>query len=226
MFSRVWDSIGRRFRHTSSSFFLMAVIAIPVQEQAAWKQENYSKIPKNEVSFSQEGFLVRVDKSASPLLYPMLPVKKIVGFRVVGEFRNLPKFSNVEAQGQKGSDDYALRIGFVVPGANRLSGVKKFFAPAWLKNLYSAVPTTAGVDGVRFFNVTQSKKQLDLERTHPSSDLITEKFFALTVDGGKFDYSYDFKEPIEAAAIWVSIDGDDTKSKFDVLIRQLEIREK
>lgn len=226
MLKRAWDSIASRFRHSSASLFMMAIIAIPVQEQAAWKQEKYSKIPKNEVTFSKEGLFVRVNKSASPLIYPLLPAKKILGFRVTGEFRGLPKFSSTEAQGQRGSDDYALRVGFVVPGAKRLSGVKKFFAPVWLKNLYSTIPIDTGIDGVRFFNVTQSKKQLDQERTHPSSDLITERFFALAEDGGKFDYSYDFKEPIEAAAIWLSIDGDDTKSKFDVLIQRLEIREK
>jgi hypothetical protein len=221
------DAFQRTVRQVqSSSLALMAVIVIPLQNSGEWKQESYSKIQKNEVVFSTSGLLVKVNKSASPLFYPLLPTKKIGGFRVSGEFRGLPKFNASAVQGSKGADDFALRVGFVSPGANRLSGLKRFFAPAWIKNLYSAIPSDSGVEKVRFFNVTQTKALLGKSRLHPSSDLISEENFVMAERKGPFDYSYDFKEPIETAAIWISIDGDDTNSKYDVLISKLEILEK
>ena len=204
----------------------MAVIMIPLQNSGEWKQETYSKIPKNEVAFSTDGLLVKVDKSASPLIFPLQPVKNVERFRISGDFRGLPKISTSSIQGSKGEDDFALRIGFVIPGQNRLSGLKRFFAPAWITGIYSAIPSDSGIERVQFFNVTQSRTLLGRSRIHPSSELISEEFFALAERDGPFDYSYDFKEPIETAAIWISIDGDDTKSKFDVLIRQMEIRVK
>jgi len=208
-----------------SPFFLAAAIAIPLPDSTAWKQEKYSKIPQNEVSFSKEGMLVGVDASASPLMHPLWPAKKITGFRVVGEFKGLPTFPKVEGQGEVGFDDYALRVGFVIPGEKKLSGLKKIFAPKWVRNLYASVPAGAGIEGVKFFNVTQNKKQLGQVRVHPSSDLISETFFALVNSPGKFDHTFTFAEPIEAAAVWVSVDGDDTKSKFSALLARLELLE-
>ncbi len=205
----------------SRPLLVAAVIALPLQDTGAWKQEKYSKITPSQVSFSPEGMLVRVESSASPLVYPILPAKRISGFRVAGEFQGLPIIKG--AQGQKGFDDYALRIGFVIPGEKKLSGLQKLFAPAWVKNLYASVPAGAGIEGVRFFNVTQTKAQLGQKREHPKFELIREQFFAFTEADGKFDYALWLPEPFEAAAVWVSIDGDDTKSKFSVKLERLEL---
>lgn len=166
---------------------------------------------------------VRVDKSASPLIHALNSSRKVVGFHIKGEFRGLPSFPDVARQGEKGADDYALRIGFVIPGNKRLSGFKKLLAPQWIKSLYEKVPEGSGVDHIEFFNVTQSPRQLGLRRIHPLSDLIEENFFAQVSRAGTFDYEYTLKTPLEAAAIWISIDGDDTKSAFDVLISTLEL---
>ena len=202
---------------------LMAVLVVPTQRASPWEQEKYSHIPKNEVSFSEKGILIRVIHSASPLIFPLDSTKKVTGFRVRGEFRGLPNFSNVGLQGEKGADDYVLRVGFVIPGNKHLTGLKKLFAPAWVTNLYSKVPNGSGLDRIQFFNVTQNPLQLGRHRVHPLSDLIQENFFAVASKVGAFDYDYVFKQPLDTSAVWISVDGDDSKSVFDVAISSIEL---
>lgn len=210
-------------RRDRAKYAMFAALVVPVQSSQFWEQEKYSHIPPNKVSFSRDGILVQIDKSASPLIYALDSPRKVIGFHIRGEFRGLPKFQDVHRQGQKGFDDYALRVGFVVPGKKRLSGLKKMFAPAWVAHLYLKVPDSQGLSHIQFFNATQNQSQVGTERIHPSSELIHESFFAHIERDGKFDYAYTLPAPLDASALWISIDGDDTQSIFDVLISALEI---
>ncbi len=205
--------------------FLCAVFVIPTQNVDLWEKESYSGITANRIEISTRGILVHVRESASPLIFQMKSAKRISGFRISGEFEGLPKFKDAARQGEKGADDYALRLGFVVPGNKHLSGFEKLFAAGWVKRLYSKVPDGEGIDHIEFFNVTQNAAQVGRSRVHPLSNLIHETFFTHVATSGRFDYSYVLKEPVEVAAVWLSIDGDDTKSSFDVLIDKIELKE-
>jgi len=202
---------------------LFAALVIPTQGMEGWRIEKFSRIPGNEISATINGLLVRVKRSASPLIYPLKSAIKVRGFKVSGEFRGLPRFSDISKQGEKGADDYALRIGLIVPGEKRLSGVKKLLASQWVRHLYSQVPRGSGLDHIHFFNVTQNPSQVGKTREHPASDLMIEDFFALAEKKGPFTYEFTLKQPLEAVAVWISIDGDDTKSEYDVLISNLEL---
>jgi hypothetical protein len=203
---------------------LYGAVIMPVIDGSQWTIEKYSNIPANAVLYPKDGMLIKVDRSASPLIFRLTPPRKVTGFHIKGEFRGLPKFKDVKSQGEKGSDDYPLRIGFVIPGEKQLTGLKKILAPAWIKNLYSTAPPGSGVDHIEFFNVTQNQLQLGHHRIHPLSDLIRETFFSQVERAGIFDFDHRLTEAIEATAIWISIDGDDTKSTFDVLVRSLNLK--
>jgi len=205
------------------SNFVFAALVIPTGDLSLWKVESFSHSKRNEVSFSEKGLLIKVRSSAGPIFYPLKTKVKVRGFKVTGSFNGLPKFQDPIRQGEKGYDDFPLRIGLVVPGEKRLSRVKKMFASDWVKRIYDQIPNGTGLDHVQFFNVSQSRALLGKSRTHPSSDLLREEFFVLAEHSGPFEYDYQFKEPIEAIALWISVDGDDTKSDFDVLISGLSL---
>ena len=191
---------------------MFAALVIPTEKMDGWRMEKFSRIPSNEVSASKNGLLIRVRKSASPLIFPLQSAMQVTGFKISGEFLGLPKFSDVKQQGQKRSDDYALRVGIIVPGEKRLSGVKKVLASQWVRHLYSQVPVGSGLDHVHFFNVTQNPAQVGKSREHPASDLMQEDFFTSVEKAGPFSYEHTLREPLKAVAVWISIDGDDTKS--------------
>ena len=80
-----------------------------------------------------------------------------------------------------------------------------------------------GVDRIQFFNVTEQAQHLNYKREHPLSDLIREDYRWHL--GGKpdFDLAADFDSPLEVLALWLSSDGDDTKSKFSVDLNHLTL---
>lgn len=203
---------------------LMAVIALPTQVKDQWELETYSRIPVNDVNFAAEGIRIKVRKSASPLVYPLPQAGKISGFKITGEFFGLPQLADVSRQGDKGADDYALRLGLIVPGSKQLTGIRKLLAPAWVKNLYQKMPKGLGLEGVHFFNITQNPAQVNSSRVHPASELIREEFIALVSKTGPFQYEYRLKEAQTAVALWLAVDGDDTQSSYDVVISGLELK--
>ena len=202
---------------------VFAAILIPTQTPENWVQQFYSSIPKNEVDFSEHGMLVKVKNSASPIIFPFKEKARIEGFKISGEFMGLPKLADPSKQGDKGFDDFPLRIGFVVSGTNKLSGFQELVAKDWVRRLFSLAPEGEGVDKILFFNITQNVHRVGTKRLHPMSELIHETFIDSVTKKGHYNYSYTFKVPITVLAIWISIDGDDTKSTFDVLINSLEV---
>lgn len=200
-----------------------AVILIPLQSADKWQIDKYSRIAANEVKFSPAGLEVKVKESANPMMYPLPSQSKVSGFRIKGEFRGLPKFSDPGRQGEKGFDDFPLRIGLILPGEKTLGGIKKMFAPEWVKNLYSKIPEGLGLDHVHFYNITQNSSQVGKARVHPASDLIQEDFIDKVAAPGPFQFEYKLPKATEALALWLSIDGDDTRSEYSVLISQFEI---
>lgn len=208
-------------RFTSS--LLLSAMLIPTQNLEGWKHETYSRIPSNQVSISEKGLLVQIKKSASPLIYNLKSQKVVSAIQFSGDFLSLPRFSDLSRQGEKGADDFALRFGLIVPGDKKLSGVKKLFAPEWVKQLYKQVPDELGLDYIYFFNIVQNAALLGKKRQHPNSDLIQEEFIAVAQQPGPFKFSHILKQPLKVLALWISIDGDDTQSHFDVLLSKIEL---
>jgi len=199
-----------------------AIVIIPLTFKGAWNLESYSKIPPNIVTFSTTGMTIKVNQSASPIIYSFDKEKIISEFEISGDFKGLPKFADASLQGQKNFDDYALRVGLIVAGGKKLSGFKKFFAPEWIKKIYTSIPSNSGIDYVQFYNVTQNQAQFNLSRIHPTSDLIHELFFALAKEDGHFNYKVKMDTPKSMLGLWISVDGDDTKSNYEVDISKLE----
>ncbi len=203
---------------------LMSIIVIPLSYQGNWKLDAYSKISPNSVSFSQKGISIKVNNSAGPLLYYFDHPIKLKQIKIAGEFKGLPTFLDYSLQGEKGYDDYPLRVGLILDGDKKLSIVQKVFSPEWIKRLYNNISPERGIDYIQFYNVTQNPSQVGKSRIHPLSDLLHENFFAYLKERGLF--SYDIKTDVSqnVSGIWISSDGDDTHSQYEVDISNLQLQ--
>ena len=199
------------------------ILVIPLSLTSSWHIGSYSNIRPNKVTFENNSMIINIDKSASPLIYSFDKAKKISGFDVAGKFIGLPKLSNLSLQGEKGFDDYPLRMGIILKGDKKLSFMQKIVSPDWLKKLYSSIPANEGIDYVQFYNVTQNPAQLNTSRIHPLSSLLKENFFALVKNDGAFSYKVKFDESLNVSGVWISSDGDDTLSKYQVIINKLDL---
>lgn len=203
-----------------NTLVLAGAIALPVQQTDNWQLLEYNRLEANQVVFTREGMKVTVDQSASPIIYPLDNPKTVTRVSVTGNLSNLLDVPP-NTQGQKGNDDFSLKIGLVVAGEKTLSPVQKLFSAKWIKKLFDLAPEGTGVDRIYFLNAVQHENLLGQQRQHPLSELIYENNVWLLDRSGDFSLDYRLESPQNVIAIWLSIDGDDTQSRYTTTINSL-----
>ena len=198
------------------------LVTIPFEDDEGWQLLHYSNIPPHGVDFSTLGLRIQVDHSAAPLVYPLsVPIavaRLTVRGRVDGDLRVVP-----QRQGEEGFDDYVFRAGLVLTGNRRLGFFRRMFAPEWVKRLDRLALPNEGISKVRFFNIGTDPDQIGQRRVHPLSDLFEEEVVAVPRADGTFELDVPLIPPVEAVAVWLSSDGDDTGSVFTVLVERITL---
>ncbi len=197
------------------------LLAVPLTNDSGWQVLTYDRIPAHTVRFAEKGLTIEVKRSAAPLVYPLPTPLRVQSVRARGHVSGTLNVS-ARQQGQVGFDDYALRLGLVEVGGRRPGFLERRFAPAWLRRLWNLVPAGTGVSQVRFFNLGVNSSQKGQRRRHPMSTLVLEQVVAVPDPNGRFDI-HETLEPVVVAAIWISADGDDTRSSYVLTLERLEL---
>lgn len=193
-----------------------------MEDDESWELLRYSNIPPNGVDSATLGLSIRIDHSAAPLVYPlsvpMTVARLTVRGRVGGDLLFAP-----QRQGEEGFDDYVFRAGLVLTGSRRLGFFRRMFAPEWVKRLYVLTPPDQGISKARFFNVGTDADQIGQRRVHPLSDLFEEEVVAVPRADGACELDVPLIPPVEAVALWLPSDGDDTGSVVTVLVERITL---
>lgn len=198
-------------------------LEIPLKSSQNWIELKYSSLPANKVSFTSQGLSIEVENSASPLIYPLPKETKIKAIQIHARVEgSLSDFKN-KTQGAKGADDFTLRLGLVESGNKTLSIWKKPFAASWVKKLFSLAPKGSGIEKILFLNVPQNSDLTGKSRVHPLSDLIEEIFLSPADSKRLIRINHSFKKPLKTVALWISSDGDDTQSKYRIVISKIKL---
>ena len=215
------------------SFFLALVdlrgeeIPLRLQSEAnpvGWRVLSYGKGKQNVVSEQSQGLKIAVDDSAGLMIFGFHQVKRYSGIRFQSLVDDLVKIKPRKRQGSRGADDYVLRVGLIFTGNRKLSAMEKRLAPAWVKELVGLYPEGYGIGGLRLYNVENGRGSGWTRRIHPSGrGLVEERRVLLLKNPGKIDPQITFENPLEVCGLWISCDGDDTDSNFNVLISQIEM---
>lgn len=188
-----------------------------------WEVLQYSGIKANQVNFNNNAMTIKVNQSAGPLVYqlnkPQVVKEIIIDADILGKLK-----LNKTKQGDKSNDDFTLRVGLVYQGKRKLGFMQKQMAPGWIKKLFSLAPKNLGVSHVEFFTVFQDQRLANTKRTHPLSDLLVENFVVQQPANGKLKTRFTVPSNKTALAVWISSDGDDTKSAFSVRLNQLILK--
>ena len=197
-------------------------IMIPLESQS-WQVLKFNKIPANSIVFSANKMNIFVDKSSSPVIYTFKKIKRFKRLRVKGSVTgDINNLFLKEQQGSKGADDFVFKIGVVYEGEKTLGFWKRKFAADWILKLFSLAPQKSGISYVQFFNVYKDQNLKNKKRTHPLSDLLKEKFVTTLNKNNEFLIDEQLLNK-KILALWVSADGDDTLSKFNVAISELSL---
>lgn len=197
-------------------------LELPLGSEAGWQVLQYRNLPPHRVSFSSQGLEITVDGSAMPLIYPLPERARVRAIRVRGKLAGALRVPP-QRQGENGFDDFALRVGLVEPGERTLNFVQRQVAAAWVRKLFELAPKGSGISRIHFFNLGTVREQIGRQRQHPLSDLIVETIVALPGADGRFEFVHALERPLDAIAVWLSADGDDTGSRFTVLVEEIEL---
>ena len=196
-------------------------LSVSVHDSAGWENLHYRRLAPNQVSFTPAGVRIKVRSSASPLIYPLAAPRRVSKVRVRLQMSGslvTPPY------GEKWDEDSRFRLGLVVSGEKRLSVWAKAAAPAWVKRLFSLAPPGGGIDRIVFLMMGRSPAKVGATRRHPSSELIEERL-AWTVDKADGDLKLEavVDPPLAVSALWISADGDDTGSAYELLVESIEL---
>ncbi len=198
------------------------MFSLPLAKTNGWQFLAYRKIPANTFRATQGGLEIGVTNSAAPAVFPLTNAALVTELRVTGKISgslDVPP----EKQGAKRFDDYAVRVGLVESGRHTLSWREKRFAADWVKKLFALAPPGTGINKIHFLNIGASARQIGRFRTHPASELLQETVVATPDASGRFSFTNRLTRPINTIAVWISCDGDDTKSSFAVTLSKIEL---
>jgi hypothetical protein len=202
----------------------LSLFIVPLNQSPQWQELNFNKIKANHVEYSQEKIKISVTESASPLIYSFDSKKKITAFEVTAHVsENYPQIPSQKVQGHKGFDDYVLRFGLIITGNKKMSWLNRLSAPEWLLKMEKLLPEDQGINEVLFFTTCQNSNQLNKTKTHSLSSLLKETCIEHLTKSGSFTLKKDLPEPLEAVGLWISTDGDETKSTFQLEINKIKL---
>ena len=209
--------------HPSTSFraSLLLVLIIPIQLPDAWLTVAFSNIRPNSHTFDTTGLKISVDESSSVALHKLQPPMQVRRVKCEGTISALPNVPPDHFETENGYDDYPLRLGLVTQGEKRLGWFESIFAPAWLKTLADLDPSK-GIDRVQFLSLAQHRA-IGSEREFGRNTLFRDRIVGQINAPGDFTLDEAILPALPVVAVWVQTDGDDTLSKFEILIRDLRL---
>jgi len=196
---------------------VLAALLIPISAPEGWQNLTFRSLPANTVHFASDGLTINVNHSASPLIYPLTKIEMITGFKV-----DLEVTGELNQSESHWPQDAYLRIGLVATGEKRINRVERLFVAKWIETLFKLAPKDQGIDKIYFYSLYgPAAAQPGEKRILPGSkDLILEQ---LVQSGATASFAFTLPKPLPVAALWISTDGDNTKSIFQVKIKQLQI---
>ena len=200
-----------------------AATEIPVSDLQRWTSLSYRSIPANTVSVEDGNLHISVNKSASPLIYKLDEPLAVMSLAVKARWSGKLNIPQGAVQGEAGADDFILKLGIVEVGDRTLNWLQRRIAANWIQQLFKLAPKGTGVERINFLSTTQQQKLLGSRRTHPLNDLLYETRVTYLESPGEFEMVYQFEEPVVVLGLWISSDGDDTGSSFDLTIERITL---
>lgn len=200
-----------------------ATIEVPVSDLQQWTSLSFSSIPANTVSVENDSLQLSVEKSASPLVYKLDEPTTLASLTLKARWSGSLNIPQGAVQGASGADDFVLKLGVVEAGDRTLNWLQRRIAADWIQQLFKLAPKGTGVKRIHFLSTTLQRGLLGSSREHPLSDLLYESRITYLESPGAFEMVYQFDEPVLVLGLWISSDGDDTGSTFDVSIEQITL---
>jgi len=194
-------------------------IVIPLTAKSGWERLVYTNIKPNQISFEPTGMRLTINNSAGPIIYPLEKPALIDSLSFTINISGDIQLDH-HLQGEQGVDDFVFRLGLVYEGERTLNFIQRATAADWVKRLYQLAPKDVGVSYIEFYNI-YSDSRLRGGQRQTSGGLIIENFTEFVSLNEDMQISIATTNTHRVLALWISADGDDTNSSFDVVVKQI-----
>jgi len=203
----------------------MAAFTIPLNTNN-WEMLEFSSLKANKFEASIEKLTIKVNQSSSPLIQKFKTPIKFTRVVAKGSIQN--GSINLKKDQKQGvfnkesvTDDYALRLGLVLEGDNQKPKfLPTFMLPGWIKRMFSLAPKGKGIDKIYFLKIAHNESHVGDKRQHPLHKYLYEEAVTQAV-AGDFVIEKTFKNPKTVYGLWLSANGEGTKSQFDTVINSI-----
>lgn len=217
MFKYLWALARGLFFIT---FFNTALAETIPLELSKWHKVKYSKIEPNTYENIDQTLKIKVKKSSSALVYKFEKPKEIKSLTTSLKFTGKLAYKN-NSPGEKGAEDFPIRVGLILSGNKQLNFFQRAIAPKWLIQLNDLGKKSGGFDKIYSLIFYDKQPKFDY-REHPLSKYFQEKV-ATQITREGIEYIHQYKKPMKVIGLWISADGDDTNSSFEVEIKKLDL---
>lgn len=188
-----------------------------------WDIIEYRNIKPNQTKFKNNTAFISIDESAGSIIHTLKKPTSIKNIQLA--FKHRGNLKSKKLQGEKGFDDYLLRIGIIYEGEKTLNFLERSFAADWLIEIFDKAPKGSGLSQIRFYNVISDKRILGKERVSPASKYMYEVFkYPSYEENGSLNINLDLDPNKKVIAIWLCFDGDDSRSKVDIELKNLKLK--
>lgn len=180
---------------------------------------SFKRIPPNRFTFRDNRIIVKVDRSASFLLFPFESITNIERVRFDWKSEGVLNVEDADHEASKKGDDAFIRVGLVLKSKSDF--IDLFGSPQWIRRAagvlnHSAdqmvflLPGARNAPGKTWKNPFSQKVDMI---SIPSRDL----------DTGWKQSEYQFESSLQTVGLMIMADGDNTESTFISEIQNLII---
>lgn len=202
-----------------SGLVSLGVVIFPLHQPEVWKGISFSGKKLNTFEFRNKTLDISVDDSSSAIVFPLPTPQTVAEVRVKGMINSFPKLTGNE--GDRASDDFALRLALVYSGNRSLSFFERLFSPDWLKTISELHPLQ-GFGDIEFYVVSQTRTT-GTRRVIPLGDGFDETVAIKLEQPGSLNLKINPKPNQKILGLWVQSDGDDGHSQFSVHLDDISI---
>lgn len=207
-----------------SKWLVGAFLIIPLNEPSGWTPFKFMNAQPNQVTFDKTGMNIKVNNSASPILYPFKEAHLIKKIELKAKFiGSLPKMNDKVRQGNGNYDDFILRFGLIYQGNDRLNWIQRQLAPTWLVDMEKLLPKAMGIKEVHFYTTCLQEKLLNKTRRHMLHDKFVEECILHLKEPGDFQIIKEITSPKAVIGLWVASDADEMGNQFTLQIQEIKL---
>ena len=202
---------------------IFASILTAIGMPSDWHSLSFRSIPSIQSKVQKDKITLEVDASAGGLVRRLPAGTRMKRFIVTGSVTGQLKVDEKRLW-EKGNEDAYLRVGLIAEGGRSLTTFERLVAPAWICTMDDVLCADGRApSAIRNHLLVPHFSWIGKQRANPNMKQLVDHMVATPGADGRFTMAVDLPQPMNVLGLWLMADGDDSGSKFEVIIDSIQL---